>query len=592
VTRSILPVFLALLGLLPVRGDQPLAPAETAAVLARIQARRWQLGLDPQNDFQVLGACRDALGQTHVRFQQLFQGVRVYGGEAIDHADAQGAVLDLTDALYRGIQLPVQPSLTPAEALARAEAALAPAGPYAHPPVVELVIWPVRPLRPGLPPFLLAYHVHAQLENGARETRHRDYFIEANTGAILKQWDSLRTEAATGPGLTQYSGTVTLDQDRTAQGYRLLDRTRGRAGAFGGNGITDLAHGTSGNGTLDSNPEPSWGDHANYTGSDLPTTGPTGQTAMADAAYGTQVTWDMYRHVFGRDGIDGKGTATFGRTHYDTSFDNAFWDDTCFCMTYGDGSAFTSVEALDVAGHEMTHGVCSSSANLDYTGESGGLNEANSDIFGTMAEFYSRGGGYARAARTIPERGGNWTIGEQLASAPLRWMDKPSKDGQSPDAWSDGLGDLDVHLASGPMNRCFYFMSQGASAADGDHHSDDLPSGMAGVGNQRAAQIWYRALTVYLTSQSDYAAARKAALRAATDLYGAAGEETQAVARAFQAIHVGPDPAGQLPGQRGLDPAHHLRPGRGQPGGALGGDGLASARARMAARWRCNAFMS
>jgi Zn-dependent metalloprotease len=506
---------------------------------ARLLAQRWDLGLDAQTGFQVLTAHRDGLGQSHVRFQQTYQGVPVFGGEAISHTGPDGQVLPLTDALVRGIQVAVQPTLTPADVLARIQIDLCPKGPFAYPPTVERVLWPVA-TSANSPVCLLAYHVHTQLENGTAETAHTDYIIDAHTGAILKKWDSLRSKAATGEGLTQYSGTVKLDTNRTAKGFELRDLTRGKGGAFGNNAITNLDHGDSGDGAIAESAAGTWGNHANYTGNEESTTGATGQTAMADAAYGTQVTWDMFHHVFARNGIDGTGKATFGRVHYSTSYDNAFWDDTCFCMTYGDGSQFTSLEALDVAGHEIAHGVCSTTANLTYTGESGGLNEANSDIFGTLAEFYARGGGYAASADTLPDTGGNWTIGEQLSSKPLRYMDRPSKDGSSPDAWSAGLTDLDVHLGSGPMNRCFYFLSQGAGKS-GDSQTGYLPTGMKGVGNQAAARIWYRTLTAYLTSQSGYKEARAGAIRAASDLYGAGSTEEKAVRRAFHGINVGPD---------------------------------------------------
>ena len=537
--RSVVPLLLALLGSAPLRADQPLAAPEVATALRQFQARRWELGLGQEDDFQVRAALTDDLGYTHVRFLQTFQGVPVWGGEAIGHADPAGRELAVTDGLYRGIRLAVEPALTPTEALALADADLAPRAPYSHPPSATLVVAPNLGNPPV--PFLLAYHVHTELEHGTGATAHTDYLIDAQAGAILRKWDSLETGAAIGVGHTQYSGQVRLNTTATGKDFELQDLTRGQGGAFGHNLVTNLNHGSDGDGDRYRNAQDSWGNGANYTGGDLSTTGPTGQTAAADAAYGAQVTWDMYRRVFHRNGIDGTGKATYGRVHYGIAYDNAFWSDSCFCMTYGDGDQFKSLEAMDVIGHEMSHGVCASTARLIYGGESGGLNEANSDIFGTMAEFYAQGGGYARAADTLPETGGNWTLGEQLHDPPLRFMNKPSKDGKSPDAWSSALGDLDVHFASGPMNRCFYFLSQGASAGAGEDQSDYLPLGMKGLGNQRAARIWYRTLTTYLLASSDYAAARKGAIRAARDLYGTDSVEEKAVWRAFHGINVGPD---------------------------------------------------
>jgi hypothetical protein len=117
-------------------------------------------------------------------------------------------------------------------------------------------------------------------------------------------------------------------------------------------------------------------------------------------------------------------------------------------------------------------------------------------------------------------------------------MYKPSLDGASPDAWSSSLGSLDVHYSSGPMNRCFYFLSQGATTS-GNTSTTYLPSGMTGVGNDKAAAIWYRALTTYMTSSTNYAGARTAAISAAKDLYGAGSAEEQAVWNAFHGINVG-----------------------------------------------------
>src|SRR5262249_25511636 len=160
-------------------------------------------------------------------------------------------------------------------------------------------------------------------------------------------------------------------------------------------------------------------------------------------------TFDYYNGVHMRNGIDGAGKATSNRVHYSTSYDNAFWDDTCFCMTYGDGSMFKVLTSLDVAGHEMTHGVTASTAKLVYSGEWGGLNEPMSDITASLRESSVRGPGMGSGG-TIGDTGGNFLIGDQLAATPLRWMYKPSKDGQSRDAWSSGIGGIDVHYSSGP----------------------------------------------------------------------------------------------------------------------------------------------
>ncbi len=511
-----------------------------------LQARVFELGLDASHDFAPRTVQHDELGEDHIRIDQMVQGVKVFGGEAIIHM-RNGEVRDTTDSLVRGIQLNPTPTLGASEALAVAHEAIAPKGPYANDPTAELVFARIErelpavrsrsaqsgpgmetEARSGAPRMALAYHVHTELENGAEETRHTDFLIDAHSGEILQSWDTLHTTAATGTGKSQYSGTVSLSTTTVTGGYELRDNVRSMPFT-----TRNLNHATSGTGSIYTDADNTWGDGANYVEGSS-TTAANGQTAGVDAHFGTMKTFDMYKNVFGRNGINGAGKATYNRVHYSNSYDNAFWSDTCFCMTYGDGSSFKTLTAIDVAGHEMTHGVTASTAKLNYSGESGGLNESMSDIFGTMTEFYAKGGG----TTTIPATGGNWTIGEQLSSTPLRYMYKPSLDGASKDAWSSSLGSLDVHYSSGPMNRCFYFLSQGASSSStSKYYSSYLPGGMTGIGNTAAAKIVYRALTVYMTSTTNYAAAKTACQKAATDLYGSTSAQYAAVTNAFKAIN-------------------------------------------------------
>ena len=183
------------------------------------------------------------------------------------------------------------------------------------------------------------------------------------------------------------------------------------------------------------------------------------QTAGVDAAYGAQVTWDFYKNVFARNGIRNDGVAAYSRVHYSRAYVNAFWYDSCFCMTYGDGSGSThALTSLDVAGHEMSHGVTANTAGLEYSDESGGLNEATSDIFGTGVEFY------AANSNDV----GDYLIGEEIDingdGTPLRYMDEPSKDGASYDYWTSSIGNADVHYSSGPANHFFYLLSEGSGS--------------------------------------------------------------------------------------------------------------------------------
>jgi Zn-dependent metalloprotease len=513
-----------------------LAAQEEAFLVNQDQALIQQLaptfGLTSDNALRVMRIVPDPLMAGHdARITQYYRGVKVLGGEAILHRSGP-RTRSVTDAFVRDLRLDPVPDVPVAEALATCVKDLAPKGAFRRAPRTELL---AARLASG---DALVWHVHLELENGARETTHMDYLVDAHTGEVRKRWSSLETgRAAVGLGHSQYSGDVTLNTTRRAKGggYELRDWTRGKTG----NVTLDVAHGTTDDGgALYTEPDNIWGDGANYSGG--ATTSANGQTAAVDAAFGLQATWDYYANVYGRKGVDDRGTAVTMRVHYDTAYTNAFWNDACFCVTTGDGDVLKSVDSLDVIGHELSHGVCSSTAGLQYFGESGGLNESNSDINGVLVTFYTRGG----SGSTIGEFGGNWTMGADLATpshpGPLRWLYKPSKDGQSPDAFSSADADLDTHLLSGPMNRCFFFLSQGSSSnRKSDYYTCYLASGMEGVGNDRAGRIWYRALTHYLTSASGYSDARNACISAAKDLYGPGGPEERAVWNAFHGINVG-----------------------------------------------------
>jgi hypothetical protein len=258
-------------------------------------------------------------------------------------------------------------------------------------------------------------------------------------------------------------------------------------------------------------------------------------TAGVDAHYGAQLTFDFYKNVLGRNGIFNNGTGVRSRVHYGNAYVNAFWDGTQ--MTYGDGSGNAKpLTSIDIAGHEMSHGVTENTANLTYSGESGGLNEATSDIFGTAVEFF------ANNANDV----GDYLIGEKVDingnGTPLRYMDKPSRDGASPDCWSSSVGGLDVHYSSGPANHLFYLMSEGSGAKtiNGVAYNSPTCNGatVTGIGRDAASKIWYRALSVYMTSSTNYAGARTAAVNAAKDLYGATSTQCAGVESAFSAIAV------------------------------------------------------
>lgn len=379
-------------------------------------------------------------------------------------------------------------------------------------------------LADGTPKLAFETVVGGLQEDGTPNELH--VVTDAASGAKLFEWQGIET----GTGNTQYSGTVTLGTSGTTGSYNLTDSTRG------GHKTYNLNHGTSGTGTLFSGADDVWGNGV----------GTNTETAAADAHYGAAETWDYYKNVHGRTGIKGNGVAAYSRVHYGNNYVNAFWTDSCFCMTYGDGSGNAApLTSLDVAAHEMSHGVTAATAGLVYSGESGGLNEATSDIFAAGVEFYSN---------TTADPG-DYLVGEKIDingdGTPLRYMDKPSKDGGSYDSWFSGIGSSDVHYSSGPANHFFYLLSEGSGAktVNGVSYNSPTSDGLAvtGIGRDKALAIWYRALTTKFTTTTNYASARTGTLAAAGELYGTTSAEYTAVANAWAGINVGTRPGGTTP---------------------------------------------
>jgi len=242
--------------------------------------------------------------------------------------------------------------------------------------------------------------------------------------------------------------------------------------------------------------------------------------------------YDCYQQLFGRDSYNGSGAQLKSSVHYSSNYVNAFWNSTQ--MVYGDGDGTTAsnlAHSMDVTAHELTHAVTEYESNLTYSGESGGLNEAMSDIFGNVCEWHAAG-------KPAPSNFTTWTVGEDCwtPSTPndgLRYMYDPLKDGSSKDLWVSGVGNVDVHYSSGIANLAFFLLSQG-----GTHPRGKTSINVTGIGIEKAAQIFYRANANILTASSNFAAAKTATEQAATQL-GYTAAEIASVTAAWQAVGVG-----------------------------------------------------
>ncbi|MHC5904124.1 M4 family metallopeptidase [Streptomyces sp. S6] len=478
-----------------------------------------QIGLGAKEALVARDVVKDVDGTTHTRYERTYAGLPVLGGDLVVHQTAAGAGKGVTKATSATIKVAtLTPKVTPkaAEKQALGLAKAAGSAETAADSAPRKVIWAGN----GSAPTLAFETVVGGLQDDGTPNKLH-VITDAATGKKLYEYQGIET----GTGKSLYSGTVSLSTTKSGSTYQLTDNTRG------GHKTYNKARSTSSStGTLLTDSDDVWGTGtASSSSSD--------QTAAVDAAYGAQVTWDFYKNTFGRSGIKNDGVAAYSRVHYGNAYVNAFWDDDCFCMTYGDGAGNTDpLTSLDVAGHEMTHGVTSNTAGLNYSGESGGLNEATSDIFGTAVEFYANNA-------SDP---GDYLIGEKIDingdGTPLRYQDKPSRDGSSKDNWSSTLGNLDVHYSSGPANHFFYLLSEGSGAKTINGVSYNSPtsngSTVTGIGRAKAVQIWYKALTTYMTSTTNYKGARTATLSAASALYGSTSTEYKTVQAAWAAVNV------------------------------------------------------
>ncbi|WP_394827018.1 M4 family metallopeptidase [Pendulispora albinea] len=260
-----------------------------------------------------------------------------------------------------------------------------------------------------------------------------------------------------------------------------------------------------------------------------------GQEPTSDSVVNTNydrlgTTYDAYKELFGRDSLDDAGGKLISSVHYSTNYNNAYWNGRQMVYGDGDGRTFSNLaNSLDVTAHELTHGVTSKTSNLTYSGESGGLNEAMSDIFGNVVEYYGAG-------KVVSDD--TWKVGEDVytpstAGDALRYLNDPAKDKRSLDYYPDYSSGVDVHYSSGIANLAFYLLSQG-----GTHPRGKTDVKVTGIGIEKAAQVFYRANTTIFTSSTSFANAKTWTEQAAKEL-GYTDDEVTSVRNAWLAVGVG-----------------------------------------------------
>ncbi|MCG6920208.1 MAG: M4 family metallopeptidase [Acidobacteria bacterium] len=461
-------------------------------------------------------------GRRHFRYDHRVGGVRVFGSQLVRQLDAQGRTLSVFGRIDEGLAVDVTPALSADQAVRAAEP-MFPPGAYAvgEP---ELVLLPRGQDR------VLTWMLWMRFDH------HLDrVFVDARSGTIVWRYSDLRTEAAVGVGRGVWGDRKKISVDSAPSGFRADDQLRppalttydfrydlGAAGPALSEGYFDPIY-------VASNGNNTWGDGA-----------------VVDAHVYAGWTYDYYFKRHQRRGIDGQNLPVRSVTHFlprSVDFANAFWDPFQNAMYYGDGdSEFAAFSgALDVVVHEMTHGVTQYTWDGIYSGESGALNEAFSDIMATGAEFFHQPEGSGR-------HHADYYLGEDLTflfdppRMAVRSMENPSLFCSNalaacdPDHYSDLYrGPQDnggVHHNSGIANQAFYLLVEGGVNRTSGLRVDGLGPGRRGD----AERIFYRGFTSYLTPSATFADARAATVQAALDLYGEA--EAAQVAMAWTAVGV------------------------------------------------------
>jgi Zn-dependent metalloprotease len=467
--------------------------------------------------FQLLNSLNDQIGYTHYRFQQLYKGVPIQGSMWLLHLKNNN-IVSMNGTLYNKINLSNAPTITEAASLAIALAKIN-AQTYKWENVLEEQNLKIRENNPqatyypkgklvivkqnGIYHLCYAFNIYA-IKPLARSTE----YVDAATGQIVMSENEIKTIGVTGTANTKYSGIQSIQTDSTAAtNFRLRENTRG-GGIFTYNCGTTTTY--SATDFTDTNNN--WNNiNANQ------------DEVATDAHWGAQKTYDFFNTTYGRNSIDNAGFALYSYVHYDVGLVNAFWDGQE--MSYGDGDANRPpLTALDITGHEITHGLTTFTCNFNGPNEPGALNEGFSDIQGKSIEHWAR------------PSNSNWQIGSDI-NLIIRDMANPNAS-QNPDTYQGTNWDFanqEVHQNSTVLSFWFYLLTIGGSGTNDINNAYSV----TGQGYTKSNAIAFRDQTVYLFPTAQYSDARFYAILSAVDLYGPCSPEVQATTDAWYAVGVG-----------------------------------------------------
>ena len=469
-----------------------------------VHARHAQaLGLDSESRLFLLDRKTDRGVRNH-RYQQTFRGLPIFGEHVIVNEDESGNIRTLFGQKVSGLasEIPAgKPRLSSTRALAIGKsAALGNRVGFMRTSAEksELMIH-IDDNGAARKAYVVSYF--ADTRNGGSPSRPT-VIVDADTGRVLKQWDNLQHAlVGTGPG-----GNTKTGQYEYGTNYGYLDVTQSGTSCTMNNAnvkTVNLNGGTSGSTAF------------SYTCPRNTVKTINGAfSPLNDAHYFGSVIYNMYNAYIGKPPLTFQLTM---RVHYSSNYENAFWDGSA--MTFGDGATtFYPLVSLDVASHEVSHGFTSQNSNLTYSGQSGGINEAYSDIAGEAAEYYMKGTN-------------DFLVGAQIfkANGALRYMANPPQDGRSIGNAANFTSGMDVHYSSGVYNKAFYTLAT-----------------TAGWNTQKAFQVFARANDLYWTASTNFNQGACGVQTAAADL----GFTVANVTSAFTAVGVScagtPPPTGTV----------------------------------------------
>jgi Zn-dependent metalloprotease len=468
-----------------------------------------ELKLSSEINFKEINKSTDNLGFEHIRKQQYYKGIPVEGAIYRIHG-RDGKAVNANGTYNRIDKFDINPRIN--ENIARQKAQDFTNNKLSNWKSAsndknegELVILPIENN------YILAY----KFDIYSVEPLSRNFvYVNASNGEIVKVEDRIRMEDFTGTAITKYHSSKSIKTEKYNSTYRLYESERG-------DGIQ--THNLAG--SISCAQAKDFSDADNFWNT---------VTNQDDAAtsihYAIEKTFDFFLERFARESYNNNGALIQNYVHYDSIFNNAFWDGDQLFFGDGDGKNYRAFASTDIVAHEFTHAITENTANLFYSGESGALNESFSDIFGIAIDFYAN-----------PSTA-NFIMGDQvsISGTGIRNLAHP-KLKSHPDTykgsyWYTGTADNGgVHANCGVQNYWFYLLSNGGAG------TNDLGStySITGIGIEKATAIAYRNLTVYLSSNSDFEDARFYSIQSTIDLYGQCSNEVVAVTNAWYAVGVG-----------------------------------------------------